>query len=396
MSADATINLNAVDNTRAAFLSVKRNMNEVGQSLQFSERGAFMLMRRFVGFTAVAGTVASAFQDVWTNAEKISGLDPIVAGTIIQLRNAAKEGNFFTNALKEMAAVGIWGVSELKNQLSDLVDVMRGQATMEEANQRAIQRGEDALAALNAEREKALKPIKDQMMLELTQGRHMLMTRRELMDEHLANMAAASERADALRAEGKEMEALVATLESYRASNNATREEIAIRREESIKAAREEDLRARSAREAGKILANGFEDAVFSGEKLSKVISQLGKDIMRMMFRNMITTPLANALTGGIKSIFGFADGGMPPTNRPSIVGERGPELFVPGTSGRIVPNHQLSGGGGGGNVYNIDARGADQTGLARLENMIRETRASIRPIALSSVANARARGGFA
>lgn len=35
------------------------------------------------------------------------------------------------------------------------------------------------------------------------------------------------------------------------------------------------------------------------------------------------------------------------------IVGERGPELFMPGQSGRVIPNSQLSGGGGGGiNFY--------------------------------------------
>lgn len=40
---------------------------------------------------------------------------------------------------------------------------------------------------------------------------------------------------------------------------------------------------------------------------------------------------------------FGFADGGNPPVGKASIVGERGPELFVPRTSGTIIPNNQLS-----------------------------------------------------
>ena len=44
-------------------------------------------------------------------------------------------------------------------------------------------------------------------------------------------------------------------------------------------------------------------------------------------------------LFSGIGSIFGFANGGQPPVNRPSIVGERGPELFVPRTAGTIIPN---------------------------------------------------------
>lgn len=38
-----------------------------------------------------------------------------------------------------------------------------------------------------------------------------------------------------------------------------------------------------------------------------------------------------------------FANGGTPPLNAPSLVGENGPELFVPRTSGTIVPNTQLS-----------------------------------------------------
>jgi len=54
-------------------------------------------------------------------------------------------------------------------------------------------------------------------------------------------------------------------------------------------------------------------------------------------------------LFGSIGKIFGFANGGNPPVNRPSIVGERGPELFVPKSAGTIVPN----GAGMGGQVIN-------------------------------------------
>jgi lambda family phage tail tape measure protein len=43
----------------------------------------------------------------------------------------------------------------------------------------------------------------------------------------------------------------------------------------------------------------------------------------------------------------GFADGGNPPVGKASIVGERGPELFVPRTAGTIIPNHALAGMGG-------------------------------------------------
>jgi len=57
----------------------------------------------------------------------------------------------------------------------------------------------------------------------------------------------------------------------------------------------------------------------------------------------------------------GFADGGRPPVGRASIVGERGPELFVPDRAGTIVPNNQL--GGGTSIVVNVDASGSSVEG---------------------------------
>jgi hypothetical protein len=48
------------------------------------------------------------------------------------------------------------------------------------------------------------------------------------------------------------------------------------------------------------------------------------------------------------------AVGGSVTGMKPYIVGEQGPELFVPGGSGSIVPNHRLGGMGGGTVVQNI------------------------------------------
>ena len=61
-------------------------------------------------------------------------------------------------------------------------------------------------------------------------------------------------------------------------------------------------------------------------------------------------------------SFLTFAKGGRPPVGRPSIVGERGPELFVPRSSGTIIPNHQL-GGGSTNVVVNVDAKGTAAQG---------------------------------
>jgi hypothetical protein len=59
-----------------------------------------------------------------------------------------------------------------------------------------------------------------------------------------------------------------------------------------------------------------------------------------------------------------LATGGLANANSPYIVGERGPELFVPSGNGRVIPNNKL--GNGGGNIY-INVSGAiDQEGTAR------------------------------
>jgi len=56
----------------------------------------------------------------------------------------------------------------------------------------------------------------------------------------------------------------------------------------------------------------------------------------------------------------GRASGGSVSAGRPYMVGERGPELFVPGASGNIVPNHAM----GGANVtVNVDASGTQAQG---------------------------------
>jgi len=69
-----------------------------------------------------------------------------------------------------------------------------------------------------------------------------------------------------------------------------------------------------------------------------------------------------NAAFSGFK-LPGFAAGGRPPVGKPSIVGEKGPELFVPRQAGTIVPNDQLGGGGATNVVVNVDASGSSVEG---------------------------------
>lgn len=59
---------------------------------------------------------------------------------------------------------------------------------------------------------------------------------------------------------------------------------------------------------------------------------------------------------GLLGNIFGgfFADGGRPPMGKVSVVGERGPELFVPDSAGTIIPNGGMGGGVSFTQVINV------------------------------------------
>jgi len=76
--------------------------------------------------------------------------------------------------------------------------------------------------------------------------------------------------------------------------------------------------------------------------------------------------PVTQAIGGAIDNIFGGgrANGGPVSSGTSYVVGERGPELFVPNTSGKIIPN---GGSGGRGNTINLTVNGAiDAEGTAR------------------------------
>jgi len=137
------------------------------------------------------------------------------------------------------------------------------------------------------------------------------------------------------------------------------------------------------AQDAGSLIAQGFEDAILSGQKLGEVVRSLGRDLVRLVFSQLVTQPLAAGIGGAIKAAFGArAMGGPVSSGSPYVVGEKGPELFVPHASGTIVPNNKMGGGGSGsGGVtvnYNI-AAGVSRAELAPiLEQERRRLKAEI------------------
>ena len=112
--------------------------------------------------------------------------------------------------------------------------------------------------------------------------------------------------------------------------------------------------------------ADSFAEVIVSGDNLlgglTNIFVDLLKQIGKMIVKALILAAIFSMIPGlggfgaekltGFKDILGslmggaFADGGRPPVGKMSLVGEKGPELFVPGSSGTIIPNNALGGGG--------------------------------------------------
>ena len=75
---------------------------------------------------------------------------------------------------------------------------------------------------------------------------------------------------------------------------------------------------------------------------------QLGRDIVEALTQALVVDPLTSGVSGLLSSFLGgislpgLQAGGPAFAGRPYIVGEAGPELFVPGRSGSVIPNDAL------------------------------------------------------
>ena len=166
------------------------------------------------------------------------------------------------------------------------------------------------------------------------------------------------------------------------------------------------------ARELGFTFQLAFEDAIVRGEKLRGVLAGIGQDIARLILRQTVTTPFVNMASGALKSagswfsglfgagtmsapnapwlgLPGFADGGPVSGGRPIVVGEEGPEVFVPHSAGQIIPNGESMGGTVVHQTINISV-GVAQTVRAELAALM----PAIKRQTVDAVADARMRGG--
>lgn len=128
---------------------------------------------------------------------------------------------------------------------------------------------------------------------------------------------------------------------------------------------KETEKTAETSKEVGQALETAFQNAIFNSKSFSDVLDALSKKLLSIMafgprgggglfggiFQDAVgllggssggSSPSVSQLTAPLKFL---ADGGRARRNEPHIVGERGPELFVPGKGGTVVPNDSAGSG---------------------------------------------------
>ncbi len=110
--------------------------------------------------------------------------------------------------------------------------------------------------------------------------------------------------------------------------------------------------------------------AMFKASSIKKAMISLFEGAMKTFAS--IPFPFNIAVVGGalafgtgiVNKIRGFERGGRPPVGQPSIVGEKGAELFVPDQAGTVVPNDKLGMNKNvtvNFNINTVDARGFNE-----------------------------------
>lgn len=152
-----------------------------------------------------------------------------------------------------------------------------------------------------------------------------------------------------------------------------------------------------------------FDSLIDGTSSVKKAFASMAKSILSSlasMAANKFFTGLFSSLVGGFAGGGGglaasfnglYAKGGKIPAGKWGIVGDEGPEpVFGPST---VLPNSSLGGKGGGGVtvLVKIDARGADEPGLARVTAQLSQLQRTLPQLIKSTMSNERIRNpGFA
>ena len=157
----------------------------------------------------------------------------------------------------------------------------------------------------------------------------------KLSQENLSSIQATESLFSGLEESIKSIEEDIGAITNYFIVQQDERSKIIEFREQ--EASKQEDLQQKKIDDKQK----GLEDVPPFGGKGKNLLKSLSKGVAGIVGEArdpLLTAGLAFGLNF-VSKLTGFSEGGDHPINKPAIVGEGSPEIFVPKTSGTIIPN---------------------------------------------------------
>ena len=138
----------------------------------------------------------------------------------------------------------------------------------------------------------------------------------------------------------------------------------------------------------GQSIETGIVDALQGAINNTKTLGEVASSVFAQIQRSLLQFGVNSFLSA--LGLPGMANGGPVKGGQPYIVGEKGPELFTPNSSGNITPNHKL--GGSTNVVVNVDASGSSVQGDDQSANQLGEL---IAAAVQSEIVNQKMDGGL-
>ena len=122
-----------------------------------------------------------------------------------------------------------------------------------------------------------------------------------------------------------------------------------------------EDIKNIMAQDMGNAIKGLITGTQSLNDSLRNVLNNMANAFLNLGIFGNIAGTFTRGASGGLLGAIFRAEGGPVKGGKSYIVGERGPEMFTPGSSGMITPNHAL--GGSTNVVVNVDASGSSVEG---------------------------------
>lgn len=302
-----------MENTRNALMLLKDTLDDTGVSVDKLPEGIRELMAAFLQQEKVQAEINKLLDDSTKATEKLAAAEEDLTSLYLTQAEVAKRAQ----------------------ELESLKAKRRA-----EENDKAVQAIREQEEE-NARRAQQLEQLKAKRRAEANDKR--------VEEERRANQIQLKEQEE----HNKKVADSLLKLEQLKAKRRAEANDKAV--EEMRRQQQEqEDAQER----LNNIMSTGFENAFMSVIDGSKKAGEAFRDFARMVIKQILKIaltkavfePIGNALGSAISGAFGIsgkkAMGGPVLGGKTYMVGERGPELFTPRSSGQITPNHRMGGSG--------------------------------------------------